>query len=111
MPLRDATGQQARARNGAGWRGRVKTREPRALLREPVEARGLDGRLGIETGQIAVAQIVGGDNQDIRRRSDRAPAQQQACELQARSHPVNYFPYAHRISFWLAAKEPPLRMQ
>lgn len=65
VSLRDSSGQQTGARNGAGWGRCVEAGQPGSLRGKFVEVRRLDLGSGIVHPQIAVTEIIDRDEQNI----------------------------------------------
>ena len=65
-------GEQRVARRRAGRRAAVAVGEPQAFLREPVDVRRLDRGRAV-AAEVAVAEVVGVDQDDVRRRGLGGP--------------------------------------
>ena len=65
MALGDPPGQERGAGNGAGGGSRVEAGQPDTLGGQPVEAGGDHGGVGVVASQVAVTEVVRGDDQDV----------------------------------------------
>ncbi len=65
MTLGDPSGQERGAGNGAGGGSRVEAGQPDTLGGQPVEAGGDHGGVRVVASQVAIAEVVNCDDQDV----------------------------------------------